>query len=408
MSDKETQARPEAKPGHEEGSVSEVAKLALRLGFTAFGGPAAHIAMLRDEVVTRRAWVSDEEFLDLLGATNLIPGPNSTEMVMHIGHARAGWRGLVAAGACFILPAALMVGALAAAYVRYGQMPAAQGMLYGIKPVIIAIIAQALWGLLKTAVKGPLLAVIGLAALALYLAGVNEIVLLLGSGLLVMLLRNLQRPTRRSTRPPSTSIASFALAPALKLFASFSGLGMIAVAGATGKLATLFLLFLKIGSVLYGSGYVLLAFLRNDFVTHLGWLSDKQLLDAVAIGQFTPGPLFTTATFVGYLIGGWPGAVLATVGIFLPSFLLVAAIGPLVPRLRRSPWMSALLDGVNVAALALMAGVAWELGRASLIDPLTIALALGAVLLLIRCKLNSTWLVIAGGLAGLAAQLLRR
>ena len=289
-------------------SVGEVTGLALKLGFIAFGGPAAHIAMLRDEVVSRRKWVSDQHFLDLLGATNLIPGPNSTEMVMHVGHERAGRRGLVAAGAGFILPAAAIVLALAWLYVRYGTTPTAEWLLYGVKPVIIAVVVQALWGLLRTAVKGPSLAAVGVAVLALYLLGLDEILLLFGGGLLVVVIHNLDRVRRGGALP------SVAIAPLLGVTLPW----LAQAASVPYSPVTLFLNFLKIGSVLYGSGYVLLAFLRGDFVERLGWLTSDQLLDAVAIGQFTPGPVFTTATFVGYVVGGFPGAILATVGIFLP------------------------------------------------------------------------------------------
>lgn len=372
-----------------QGTVTEVALLALKLGFTAFGGPAAHIAMLRDEVVTRRKWLTDAHFLDLLGATNLIPGPNSTEMVIHVGQVRAGWRGMIAAGACFIMPATLIVLACAWAYVQFGSRPAFEWLLYGIKPVIIAIVAQALWGLAKTALKGPFLAAIGAAVLILYLLGFNELALLFGGGILVMLVRNLARLAR------GEGGAAAALLPL------GSGAPLILTQAAPLSLGQLFWSFLKIGAVLYGSGYVLLAFLRNEFVVRLGWLSDQQLLDAIAIGQFTPGPVFTTATFVGYLVAGLPGSALATAGIFLPAFIFVAAINPLIPVLRRSPWMGAFLDGVNVAALGLMAAVLWELGRAALVDWLTVLLAVVAAVLLIRFKLNSAWLVLGGGLIAL-------
>lgn len=380
------------------GSVGEVARLALRLGFLAFGGPAAHIAMLRDETVVRRRWLTDAQFLDLLGATNLVPGPNSTEMVIHVGRVRAGWRGLIVAGALFILPAASIVLALAWAYVRYGARPAAGWLLYGIKPVIIAVVLQALWGLGRTAVKGRLLAAVGLAVLALYLLGANEIALLFGAGLLVTLARNAKRLRRPNPSTPTALALPFLQEQSVWL----------AQAGVASPvdLGQLFLTFLKIGSVLYGSGYVLLAFLRNDFVLRLGWLTDQQLLDAVAVGQLTPGPVFTTATFVGYIAGGWWGAVLATLGIFLPSFLFVAAVNPLAPRLRRSPWMGALLDGVNVAALGLMAAVTWKLAQTAIVDPLTALLAAVAALLLVRYKVNSAWLVLGGGLAGIAYQLM--
>ncbi len=372
-----------------KGSLMELAGLFLRLGFTAFGGPAAHIAMLRHEVVMRRKWLSDAEFLDLLGATNLIPGPNSTEMAIHIGARRAGWPGLLVAGACFILPAVFIVLALAWAYVEFGATPQAEALLYGITPVIIAIVVQALWGLGRSAVKSPLLGAVGLAVLVLYLLGVNELVLLFGGGFLMLALR-LARHGR--LRVPFAAIAL----PA----AGAPGLAGAATA-APVSLAQLFLVFLKIGATLYGSGYVLLAFLRGDLVERLGWLTDRQLLDAVAVGQFTPGPLFTTATFVGYLVAGLPGAALATLGIFLPSFVFVAATHPLVPRLRSSSWAAGFLDGVNVAAVGLMAAVTLQLGRAAIIDPLTAALAAGALTLLLRFKLNSAWLVLAGGTIGL-------
>jgi chromate transporter len=380
-------------------ALRELARLFLKLGLIAFGGPAAHIAMMRDEVVTRRKWISEEYFLDLLGATNLIPGPNSTEMAIHIGYIRAGWRGLIVAGLCFILPAAAIVLALAWFYVDYGTTPVAERLLYGVKPVVIAIVVQALWGLGSKAFRSWLLAAVGLAVLALYLLGGNEIALLFGCGILVMLASNIRR-IRAAMRGRN-------LISALLLGAPSALLSQAAAGGTAVSLGTLFLTFLKIGAVLYGSGYVLLAFLRNDFVTRLGWLTDQQLLDAVAIGQVTPGPVFTTATFIGYLLAGVPGAVLATVGIFLPSFVFVSLTNPLIPRLRRSPWMSAFLDGVNVAAVGLMAAVTWELGRAAIIDWLTFALALGAALLLFRFKVNSTWLIAGGGAVGIVYYLAR-
>lgn len=366
--------------------LGEVIRLFLRLGFTAFGGPAAHIAMMHDEVVTRRGWMDEQHFLDLVGATNLIPGPNSTEMAIHVGYDRAGWRGLVAAGVCFILPAALIVGLLAWAYVQYGSTPQGEALLYGIKPVIIAIVLQALIRLGRAAIKGPLLAVIGAAALLLYLLGVNELLLLFGGGLVMVSAQAIRQG----------SVWSGTFLPLL-------GVGGLArlVESAPVRLDQLFFIFLKVGAVLYGSGYVLLAFLRNDFVLRLGWLTDQQLLDAVAIGQFTPGPVFTTATFIGYILAGVPGAVLATLGIFLPSFCFVALLNRIVPVLRRSVWTAVLLDGVNVAALGLMAGVTWQLGREAMVDGLTVFVAVAAAILLFRFKLNSAWLVLAGGIVGL-------
>lgn len=375
-----------------QSSLGEVIRLFLRLGFTAFGGPAAHIAMMHDEVVVRRRWLEEQHFLDLVGATNLIPGPNSTEMAIHIGYDRAGWRGLVAAGVCFILPASLIVGLLAWAYVEYGGTPQGEALLYGIKPVIIAIVLQALFRLGRTAVKGPLLALIGVAALLLYLFGVNELLLLFGGGLALVALQAIRQAPQWSG-----------------LFLPLIGVSRLVrlVEPALVRLDQLFFIFLKIGAVLYGSGYVLLAFLRNDFVLRLGWLTDQQLLDAVAIGQFTPGPVFTTATFIGYILAGVPGAVLATVGIFLPSFCFVALLNRIVPYLRRSTWTAVLLDGINVAALGLMAGVTWQLGQEAIVDGVTLFLAVGAIIVLFRFKLNSAWLVLVGGIVGLIGLYIR-
>ncbi|GIV67978.1 chromate efflux transporter [Caldilinea sp.] len=364
----------------------ELAALFLRLGFTAFGGPAAHIAMMHDEVVKRRRWLNDQEFLDLLGATNLIPGPNSTEMAIHIGFRRAGWLGLLIGGACFILPAMGIVMALAWTYVEYGATPAATWLLYGVKPVMVAIVALALLDLGRRAVKDALTLAVGIGAFALYFLQVNEIALLFAGGAVVMMTSNLQRIRQGRLHDLAAPLALFSL-PAL--------------ATTPFNLSTLFFTFLKIGSVLYGSGYVLLAFMRADFVVRLGWLSDQQLLDAIAIGQVTPGPVFTTATFVGFVLGGTPGALVATLGIFLPAFVFVALSSPFIPQLRSSTWFGALLDGVNVASLGLMAAVTVELSRASLIDPLTIGIALVSTGLLIRYKINSTWLVLGGAALGL-------
>ncbi|MGB3329092.1 MAG: chromate efflux transporter [Thermomicrobiales bacterium] len=374
-------------------SLRDLALVSLKLGFTAFGGPAAHIAMLHDETVTRRRWSTEQHFLDMLGVTNLIPGPNSTEMVIHTGYEHQGWRGLVTAGTLFILPAASIVLVLAWLYVRYGTTPEGAWLLYGIKPVIIAVVAQALWNLGRTAIKGALFGAIAVAVLGLYLAGVNELALLFGGGLIAMA----ALAGKRISRNGGLALAVLPLG-GMRLPA----LAAVAADGAVPySPLRLFLTFLKIGSVLYGSGYVLLAFLRGDFVERFGWLTEQQLLDALAIGQVTPGPVFTTATFVGYIAGGFPGAVLATIGSFIPAFVLVAAVNPLVPRLRSSPWMGAFLDGVNVAAIGLMAAVTLELGQAALIDWLTVVLAIAAAILLIRYRVNSAWLVIGGGAIGL-------
>ncbi len=373
--------------------LREVAILFLKLGITAFGGPAAHIAMMRDEVVKRRKWVDDQHFLDLLGATNLIPGPNSTEMTIHLGLVRAGWKGLIAGGACFILPAMLMVMSIAWTYVQFGTTPEASWLLYGIKPVVIAIIVQALWGLGQRAVKGLLTALIGLTVLTLYFLGVNEILLLFAGGFVTVIAKNLPGIRNSNLSGIIAPVAGLSLPAAITAVTPF-------------KVSHLFLVFLKIGSVLYGSGYVLLAFLRADFVTRLGWLTDRQLIDAIAVGQVTPGPVFTTATFIGYILGGIPGALLATIGIFLPSFIFVAISNPLIPRIRHSPRISAFLDGVNIASLGLMAAVTIQLGRTSFIDPMTIGIAVITVVLLIYFKINSTWLVAGGAAAGLLINLI--
>ena len=373
--------------------LNEIAKLFLRLGLTAFGGPAAHIAMMHDETVKRRKWLSDQEFLDIVGATNLIPGPNSTEMAIHIGYLRAGWKGLIAAGVCFIIPAMLIVLVLSLVYVKFGTMPQAQWLLYGIKPVVIAVIAQALWNLGKKAIKGPLTAGAGLVILILYFVGVNEIALLFAGGVAVMLIMNYQRLSKHTL-----GVMLFPL----------GAIGTLTQASTAFSFPLLFFTFLKIGSVLYGSGYVLLAFLRADLVERFGWLTDQQLIDAIAIGQLTPGPVFTTATFIGFIVGGWLGALLATIGIFLPSFIFVAISNPWIPRMRKSTWFSSLLDGVNAASLSLMAAVTWQLGNASLIDPLTILIALASLVLLVHFKVNSTWLILGGAFIGLLSMVMQK
>jgi chromate transporter len=380
------------------GRAREVARLFLKLGVIGFGGPAAHIALMEDEVVRRRRWLTREQFLDLLGATNLIPGPNSTEMAIHVGLVRAGWPGLLAGGACFILPAMLITLVLAAAYVRYGRLPEAAWILYGVKPVIIAVVVQAVWGLARKAIATPLAAALALAVLVLALRGANEIVLLLAAAIGLPLLRGL-----------ATAGGARALAPgALLGFTLTGGLapGAGVAAGAGAVLPQLALVFLKVGSILFGSGYVLLAFLRPDLVERTRWLTDAQLLDAVAVGQLTPGPVLTTATFIGYLVARVPGAVVATVAIFLPSFVFVALSSPFIPRLRQSPWAAGFLDGANAASVALMAAVTWELGRAAVVDRITAALALAAALVLLATRLNSAWLVAGGALVGALRALL--
>jgi chromate transporter len=368
----------------------ELALVYLRLGFTAFGGPAAHIAMMEQEFVRKRRWLSREKFLDLLGAANLIPGPTSTEMGIYIGHARAGWPGLVLAGACFIGPAAVLTLLLAMAYTRFGALPSGSAVLYGIKPVIIAIVALALWSLARAAVRRWTLAAIALTALIAAALGANLLLVLFGAGLISAALR---RPPR-ATSESATAVV---------------GLGLPATVAATApfSLPALFFAFLKIGFVLFGSGYLLLAFLRADFVAARGWLTEAQLLDAVAAGQITPGPVFSTATFIGYLLGGVPGAALATLAVFLPSFVFVAASGPFISRLRRSATVGAFLDGLNVGAVALMAVVSWQLGRTAIVDVPTALLGLISAMVLVRFQLNSIGLIVGGALVGLAVRWIR-
>jgi chromate transporter len=379
--------QPPLDPQTRKARILEVAGLFLKLGLTAFGGPAAHQAMMHDEVVTRRKWISEERFLELFGAASLIPGPTSTEMAIYLGIQRVGWIGFVLGGVCFILPAMLLVLGLSWAYVRYGAAPAAAGLLYGLKPVVIAIIFQAVWNMGRKAVKGWVSGAVGLAAAILYLLGVNVLAILLGGGLLIMVVKNIQR-----LRKVNVAALLLSFGPGLALSS----------AAAPFSLGLLFLTFLKIGAVLYGSGYVLAAFLRADLVNNLGWLTDRQLLDAIAIGQITPGPLFTSATFIGYLVGGVPGALLATLAIFLPSFAYVAISAPLLPRLRKSPWASAFLEGATLASLGLMAGVMLQLGAAAFVDPLTVLAGALALLLLFRFRLNTTWLIAGGMIVGLA------
>ena len=377
--------------------LRELAALFLRLGITAFGGPAAHIAMMRSEVVERRKWLSDRAFLDLLAATNLIPGPNSTEMAIHLGYRRAGMPGLLVAGACFILPAALLVGGIAWGYARYGETPAVAWLMYGIGPVVIAIVVQALWKLGQAALDGWTPVAIAAGALAAALGGVNELALLAcGAGLGLLL----------TLRPGPGTAAGLAAAAAALLSRTLTGAGALAATLAAapetvpftvGRLA---LFFLKAGSLLFGSGYVLLAFLRADLVERAGWLTDQQLIDAITVGQMTPGPVFTTATFIGYLLGGWVGAVAATVAIFAPGFVFVALTQPLIPRMRASRLLGGCLDGVVAASLGLMASVTWLLARAALVDLATAAIAAAAAAALFVWRPNATWLILGGAIAG--------
>lgn len=367
------------------GALGEVARLFAKLGVIGFGGPAAHIAMMRDEVVRRRRWIDDAEFLDLIGATNLIPGPNSTELAIHLGHRRAGGRGLLTAGMCFIAPAVAIVGVLAWLYERFGTDPTVVDLRYGILPVIIGIVAHALYGLGRAALTTPFNVLVALVALAGYLRGVHELVLLFAAGILAALWAGRDR-----LAPPPLSM----------VILPFAGETSTAPEQMSVSLWRILVVFLEIGSVLYGSGYVLLAFLQRNLVENLGWLTSRQLLDAVAVGQVTPGPVFSTATFVGWQIDGPAGAAVATLGIFAPSFVLVALLGRIVPWMRARPNARAFLTGVTTASLGLMAGVLVELTGTAIHDALTIALAGAALVTLMRTGLNTAWLVAAGAATG--------
>jgi chromate transporter len=361
--------------------LKEIAGLFLKLGFTAFGGPAAHIAMMQHEVVVKRKWMDEEHFLDLIGATNLIPGPNSTEMAIHIGYERNGWKGLLTAGLCFILPAVFITGIFAWFYKQYGQLPEVLPFIYGIKPAIIAIILTAVYPLAKKSFKSIELILAGFTVLIMGLYGFNEILLMFGTGILGMLIKTI--------RTSGTSLKSFS--PLLQIGST----GLIHISN-----VKLFITFLKIGSILYGSGYVLFSFLDTELVM-TGLLSRQQLIDAIAIGQFTPGPVFSSVTFIGYQMNGLYGAIAATVGIFLPSFLLVALLNPFIPKMRTSKWFSAFLDFINAASIAIIISTCYEMGKDSIYDWRTIVIAVLSII--ITCtfkKINSAWVVLGGSLLG--------
>lgn len=386
LDDQEQKKQLSTKP-----KLSELALVFAKLGTIAFGGPAAHVAQIELEVVQNRRWLSREKLLDLLSISNLIPGPNSTELVIHVGLEQAGILGAIIAGASFIIPAMLLVWGLAIVYVQYQTIPTVGWLLYGVKPVIIAIIAQALWKLGRSGLKNAATWSAGILVLALYFLGVNEVALMIGAGIAVTLVHNLN--ILKNPKSLSSILFPFSFFP--------FPLSTVATEIAPKPWTAVFLSFLKIGSVLYGSGYVLLAFVQQEFVDRNHWLTSQQLLDAIAIGQFTPGPVLTTATFIGYLLAGNLGAIAATIGIFLPAFILVPAINPFVSNLRKSPWTAGFLDGVNAASIGLMAAVAWELGRGTLIDIWTVLVAIASLGILLKFpKVNSAWLVIAGGAIG--------
>jgi chromate transporter len=370
------------------GTLADLAREFLRLGFVAYGGPAAHVAMMEEDFVRRRAWVTRERFLDLVGAVSLLPGPSSTELAIYLGEIRAGLAGLIVAGACFILPAAVLVAGLAWVYLRYGAVPQVSGLLFGIKPVVVALVAQAVWNLSKTALRSLPLGALAVAVIVCAVLGAHAIELLLGTGLFWMVVREGRR---------------LESGKALIGAAIVSGTGG---AGATAGVLPVCFYFLKIGAVLVGSGYVLLPVLRADLVTRLHWLTDSQLLDAVAVSQATPGPFFTVATFIGFILAGWKGAALATVGMFLPAFVYVRITSSFLPRLRQSPLAGAFLDGVNVAAVALMALVGWQFARAALVSGAAVGIAVISAVLLACYKTNSAWLVLGGATVGIVLRLL--
>ena len=373
---------PGGKNPAQEKELIQIAKLFLKLGLIGFGGPAVHIALMEEEVVRKKQWMDHQHFLDLVGATNLIPGPNSTEMTMHIGNEKAGWRGLVLAGCCFIIPAVMITAVLAWLYQQYGQLPKVQPFIYGVKPAIIAVIVVTMIALGRKALKSVQLGIIGIASALAVLVGANEIYVLFGAGLTGIVLHLMRWRTN-----VVNGIVPFTL---LQLSSAHLDTSPV----------KLFLIFLKVGAILYGSGYVLFAFLDAELVAR-GLLSKQQLIDAIAVGQFTPGPVFSSATFIGWQIAGLPGALAASIGIFLPSFFFVALLNPLIPRLRKSKLMGAFLDTVNIASIAIILSVVIEMSRETILDWRTLLIA--AVSFLITfCfnKINTAFIVFGGAVAG--------
>ncbi len=373
-----------------QSNLKEIAKLFLKLGIIGFGGPAAHISMMKEEVVTKRKWMSEQHFLDLIGATNLIPGPNSTEMAIHIGKERAGWKGLITAGVCFILPAVLITSIFAWFYKQFGQLPQFDSFVYGIKPAIIAIILAAIFPLAKKSIKSIELGVIGLIVLSLSLLGFNEIYIMFGAGLLALVLNvisNKNSSTANSVFPFTLlQLANPTLNPSVNL--------------------NLFLAFLKIGAILYGSGYVLFAFLDAELVAK-GLLSRNQLIDAIAVGQFTPGPVFSSVTFIGYQINGFTGAIVSTIGIFLPSFVFVALLNPIVKKMRNSKTISTFLDAVNVASIAIIITVCFQMGKDTITNWRTVVIAFLSICTVFGFrKVNSSLVVLGGSLIGYLLKLI--
>jgi len=373
-------------------SLAELAEVFFKLGVIGFGGPAAHIAMMEEEVVKRRRWLTHEQFLDLLGATNLIPGPNSTEMAIHLGYVRAGWRGLAVAGSCFIFPAVAITLFFAYLYIHFGTMPQLAAFMFGIRAAIIGVILAAAYRLSRPMLKKHNLVIIGLAVTILNLFGFDEITLLFSAGFLSIVWEHRKRIWQKAFSLFNTNVL-----PVCAMF--FSPLGN-EVNAATTNLTTLGLFFLKVGAILYGSGYVLVAFLQGGLVEQYHWLTQQQLLDAIAIGQFTPGPILSTATFIGYVLLGFPGAAVATIGVFLPSFIFVMLSSPLIPKLRNSPMARSFLDGVNAAALGLMLAVCVSLGLCSLTSMAGWLIFGLAILVLVAWNLNAAWIVLGSACLG--------
>ncbi|MEI3789363.1 MULTISPECIES: chromate efflux transporter [unclassified Chryseobacterium] len=366
-------------------NTKEIILLFLKLGIIGFGGPAAHIAMMQNEVVVKRKWMDEQHFLDLLGAVNLIPGPNSTEMAIHIGYDKGGWKGLLAAGLCFIFPAVLITGTFAFLYHQYGQLPQVQPFIYGIKPAIIAVIIGAVYPLAKKSIKSTFLALVGMAVLLGSLSGISEIYLMFGAGFLAIVVFSFQNMNNGNTMQGFVPLLFFKVGQ--NEFLSETNV-------------KLFWIFLKIGSILYGSGYVLFAFLDTELVAK-GLITRQQLMDAIAVGQFTPGPVFSSVTFIGYQINGLSGAILSTIAIFLPSFIFVALLNPLMKRIRRYNSLSAFLDAVNVASVAIIVAVCFTMGKEAVTDWRTITIALISAFVIFKYqKINSAFIVLGGALLG--------
>ena len=377
--------------------LKEIALLFLKLGFIAFGGPAAHIAMMEDEVVTKRKWMSRQHFLDLVGATNLIPGPNSTEMAIHCGFHHAGFAGLIVAGICFIGPAAILTGFLAYFYVAYGNIPEIEPFFFGIKPAVIIIILSAVYKLGQKALKTFLLGLIGTAVLIASLLGMNEVFAILSGGIVGMLIIYFKNRIKgNSLNSLIPLFSNLKLKLPLASFLAFTSTTISSI-----SLLKLFLIFLKIGAILFGSGYVLVAYLDGELVKNLGWLTADQLIDAIAIGQFTPGPVLSTATFIGYQIKGFGGAVVATLGIFLPSFFFVAILNPIIPKLRQSKLAAGFLDAVNISAVSIMISATIHLSKQVLVDWKSILIAVVSGFMVFKFKqINAAYIVLGSGIFG--------